>query len=90
MLGNQLGDAVDDVIEKMEFYGKKDKLASFDDNEEPDSGDEDEGDEEEEEEDEEEKEDDDEGADNLALEIKGIGLSPTSKQLRDDSKVMVS
>jgi len=89
--GNQLGDAVDDVIEKMEFYGKKDKLASFDDNEEPDSGDEDEGDEDEEEdeEEEEEKEEDDEGADSLALEIKGIGLSPTSKQLRDDSKVML-
>ena len=91
----------------MDSYGKKDRLSSFDDNEEPDSDEEDEGeDEEEEDEDEDEdegdeeeeeerqadkqKNEDDESANNLALEIKGIGLSPNTRQLRDDSKAQVS
>ena len=91
-LGNQLGDAVDELIEKMDSFGKKDRLASFDDNEEPDSEEEDEGEDDEEEEEEEGEGDreEDESADNLALEIKGIGLSPNSRQLRDDSELTVS
>ena len=85
---------MDDVIEKMDSYGKKDKLASFEDNEEPDSEEEDEDGEEEEddeeEEEEEERKENDKSADELALEIKGIGLSPNSKHLTDDSKGHVS
>ena len=66
----------------MDSYGKKDILTPFDENEEPDSEDEEEG-EDDEEEDEEAERSIDAGADNLALEIQGIGLSPDSKQLKD-------
>ncbi len=81
MLGNQLGESVEDIIEKMESYGKKDVLGPFDENEEPDSEDEEEEDEDEEE-DEEEQQNGADATDDLALEIKGIGLSPDSKQLK--------
>ncbi len=72
----------------MESYGKKDVLGPFDENEEPDS--EDEADEEDEESGDEEGERSgvDETVD-LALEIKGIGLSPRSKQLSEKDKVSV-
>ena len=79
---NQLGESVDDIIEKMDSYGKKDILTPFDENEEPDSEDED-GEEDDEEEDEAAERSIDAGADDLALEIQGIGLSPDSKQLKD-------
>lgn len=82
--GNQLGDAgVEDVTEKMSEIGKLDCLAPFDDNEDPDSDDDDE--------DEDGAADsstasaaDDsvnEGADDLMLQIKGMGLAQTSPQL---------
>ena len=80
--GNQFGEGLEDVIEKMESYGKKDILGPFDENEEPDSDEE-----EEEEAEEEEEKSDDEGADELVLEIKGIGLSPDSKQLKQDQQI---
>ena len=88
LLGNQLGEAVDEVIEKMDSYGKKDILASFEDNEEPESGSEDEDDSEESAAEEEDGEDEkkDEGADELALELKGIGLSANSQQGKGDSE----
>eukprot|EP00794_Sanderia_malayensis_P007169 gene7169-7975_t len=84
--GNQLGDGIEDIIEKMDAYGKRDVLGPFDENEEPDSEDDEE---EEDDEGEEEGEEDEETADateRLALEIKGIGLSPDSKQLKEPSQ----
>ena len=89
-LGNQLGDSVDDVIDKMASYGKKDILAPFEENEEPDSEEEDEPvDDDEEEEGAEVVVSRDTCGDDLALEIKGFGLSPDSKQLKDDALIAV-
>lgn len=83
--GNQLGENIEDVIEKMESYGKKDVLGPFDENEEPDSEDEEDEEDEESGDEESERSGVDETVD-LALEIKGIGLSPRSKQLSEKDK----
>ena len=82
--GNQLGEGADEIKEEMDSLGKGDVLAPFEENEEPDSDDQDGDDEDEDEEEEEGEHDASKGTgDDLALEIKGLGFSPDSKQLQD-------
>ena len=95
LVGNQLGDAVEEVQELMTELGKIDCLGSFEENEEPDS---DEEEKEEEESDQEEKKEEEDkeniredekisnGIDDLSLQIKGMGLNKDSPLLKDDLK----
>ena len=81
MSGNQLGDSTEEVEEVMTSIGRINTLAPFDDNEEPDSDDEEEGVESDNDEGEEQEDTSD-----LALQIKGMGLSKESPLLKDSSK----
>lgn len=84
--GNQLGEQTEDIEELMSSFGRIDTLAPFDDNEDPDS---DEGEDDDDEDgdtsiNKSTNDDDESSANDIALQIKGMGLANDSPLLKED------
>lgn len=85
-VGNQLGEQTEDIEELMSSFGRIDTLAPFDDNEDPDS---DEGEDDDDEDgdtsiNKSTNDDDESSANDIALQIKGMGLANDSPLLKED------